>query len=142
MNWVKAKLALIIVAIVWGSLLIPCIPLMTYSIYYDKKDEKIDWLYSLFIAQDYLVSAILGNHHNTTISSLLGHLRKQGSKTGTLVANFVDWLFYVARKQVNHCDENMKPGDVYYFSTKRALTGFVIYVLSVAGIITGAGYLI
>lgn len=128
MNWLKAKIALLIIAIVWGSLIIPAIPLMTTALIYDKKRLRIEWLYSLFLAQDYLVSAILGNHHNTTISALLGQLKTEQSKTGTLVANVVDWLFWIARKERNHCVNAMRDTDVYYFSARRALAGFTLYI--------------
>jgi hypothetical protein len=128
MNWLKAKLALIIIAIVWASLIIACLPLMLVALIYDKKRKNIDWLYSLFLAQDYLTSSILGNHHNTTISSLLGQLKTEQSKTGTIVANIVDWLFKIARNERDHCINAMKPDDVYYFSARRALAGFVLYL--------------
>ncbi len=129
MNWLKAKIGLLIISIVWLSLIVVCLPVMLVALIYDKKRADIDWLYSLFLAQDFLVSAILGNHHNTTISALLGHMKTKGSKTGTLMAKVVDLLFKIARNEDEHCVNAMKPTDVYYFSARRAIAGFVLYVL-------------
>lgn len=129
MNWIKAKLALLIIGIVWGSLILVCTPLMAVAYFYDTRRSDIEWLYSIFLGQDYLVSAILGNSHQTTISALLGHMQKQGSISGTMVAKFVDLIFYVARGEENHCINAMRDTDVYYFSARRAMLGFTCYCL-------------
>lgn len=131
MDWLKAKLALIIIGVVWGSLIIICSPLMTTAFVYDKRRENIEWLYSIFLGQDYLVSAILGNSHQTTISALLGNMMARGSVSGTMVAKFVDLLFYIARGEKNHCLNAIRETDVYYFSARRALLGFSCYCVGI-----------
>jgi hypothetical protein len=124
---IKAKVFLLLIGAIWGSLILIMLPILVLSFLYDKRRPDINWLYSLLLSQDHITNAILGGHYLTTISSLLGHLRLQGSKTGTAVANVVDWGFYVTIGQENHCTVSMELTDVYAWSTTRALLGALVY---------------
>jgi hypothetical protein len=124
---IKAKVFLILIGAIWGSFIIIMLPLLIIAFVYDKFRPNINWLYSLLIAQDHITNAILDGHYLTTISSLLGHLRLQGSKTGAAVANVVDWGFYVTIGQENHCTVSMELTDVYAWSTTKALLGALVY---------------
>ena len=126
MKWLKAKVFLLLVSIVWLSLIVAMLPLMVLAVIFDRA-----WLYSLFLAQDHLVNVVLGGHYLTTISSQLGKLRQSGSRTGTVAADFVDWLFYIARKEIRHCDNAMQASDIYTFKPWIALTSSSIYILTV-----------
>lgn len=131
MHWLKAKLSLLLIGAIWGSLIIIMLPLLVIAFIYDKliKTHSINgWLYSLLIAQDHLTNAILGGHYLTTISALLGHLQLSGSRTGDLVARFVDKGFNIATGEVNHCINAMQSDDVYNWSSSRALLGALTYV--------------
>tara|TARA_R110000851_G_scaffold183012_1_gene332113 strand:- start:1066 stop:1485 length:420 start_codon:yes stop_codon:yes gene_type:complete len=124
---IKAKIFLLLIGAVWGSLILIMLPLLIVVFLYDKVRQDIDWLRSMLLAQDHLTNAILGGHYLTTISSLLGHLRELGSATGTAVANVVDWGFYVTISQENHCTVSMEKTDVYDWSSSRALLGASVY---------------
>jgi hypothetical protein len=127
MTNIKAKVFLLLIGAIWGSLILIMLPILVVSFLYDKRRPDINWLYSLLLSQDHITNAILGGHYLTTISSLLGHLRLQGSKTGTAVANVVDLGFYVTIGQENHCTVSMELTDVYAWSTTRALLGALVY---------------
>ena len=122
----SAKVFLSLITVTWASLIIVMLPLMLIAVIFDRR-----WLYSLFLAQDHLVNVILGGHYLTTVSSQLGKLRQDGSRTGTVAADFVDWLFYVARKEIRHCDNAMQASDIYTFKPWIALTSSSIYILTV-----------
>ena len=130
----SAKVFLSLITVTWASLIIVMLPLMLIAVIFDRR-----WLYSLFLAQDHLVNVILGGHYLTTVSSQLGKLRKDGSRTGKLAADFVDWLFYIARKEIMHCDNAMQKDDIYTFKPWVALTSATIYIGTIYYII---GYLI
>ena len=130
MAYLKAKVFLLLVAILWLSLIIAMLPLMVIAVIFDR-----DWLYSLFLSQDHLVNVVLGGHYLTTISSQLGKLRQDGSRTGTVAADFVDWLFYIARKEIRHCDNAMQPDDIYTFKPWVSLFSSSIYIATVWALI-------
>jgi hypothetical protein len=130
MQQLKAKFFLALIAITWGSLIILMLPLLLVAFIYDKQREGIKWLYSILLAQDHLVNAIMGGHFLTTISSMLGHLRLEGSSTGKVAADVVDWLFERAIGQNNHCTVAMEDSDVYQFSARRAIAGSACYYIS------------
>lgn len=124
---IKAKIFLILIGMIWGSLILIMLPLLIAALFYDKFRPGISWLYSLLLSQDHMTNAIMGGHYLTTISSMLGYLKEQGSKTGTAVAAVVDWLFYVTIGQENHCTISMQQTDLYAWSTTRALFGSLVY---------------
>jgi hypothetical protein len=133
---IKAKITLFVISTVWGHLILMTLPLMLLCLAYGKLiNQKIDWLYSVFLGQDYYVSAILGNHHQTTVSALIGYLAMNGSKTAILVEKVVNLLFKLARKEENHCRNAMRDTDVYQFSARRGLTGFTFYAISNVAVI-------
>lgn len=130
MHFIKSRFFLLLIGLNWGSFIILMLPLLLIAYLYDKKRSGINWLYSILLAQDHLTNAVMGGHFLTTISSMLGYLREQGSRTGTLAANFVDWGFQLAIGQLNHCTESMEEADVYQFSARRAIAGSAFYYAS------------
>ncbi|WP_299072919.1 hypothetical protein [uncultured Paraglaciecola sp.] len=130
-NWIKAKIGLVLIVINWLSLIAIFLPFIVFTKLYDlKTTPEYSWFRQIFLAHDYFVNVILGGTHNTYISSLLGHLHKTKSKSGTLVALAVNKIFYIADGQVNHCIKSMKKTDRYDFSARRGLGGTVAYWLS------------
>ena len=130
MTQIKAMFFLALVFFNWASLIIIMLPLMVVAKVVDKILPNVKWLYSILLAQDHLVHAIMGGHFLTTISSMLGHLRMSGSATGKLCADFVDWGFRLAIGQNNHCTVAMEVSDVYQFSARRAIVGSALYYVS------------
>lgn len=128
----KAAFFLMIIAIVWGYLIHLMWEFMLLALLYDKLiNNKINWFYSTFLAQDHLVSVIIGEHYLTTVSSLLGYLRSLKNAGGTYAANVVDWLFKVFRNEDNHCDNAMQKDDIYHFSARRAIAGSFIFMYGI-----------
>lgn len=131
-NFIRAKIALILVMIVWGSLIAKDLLRMVFAFFYDKNNKDVQMLRNTLLTQDYYSNVILGGQHHTYISGLLGHFKLTGSRSGTICANIVDWLFEKLTGEVNHCINAMDENDVYNFSARRALAGFVLYISSLA----------
>jgi len=127
--YIKAKLALLLIAVNWGTLILLMSPLMLVAALYDRfVNRDIKWTYSLFLAQDHLVNVIMGGHFLTTISAVLGHLQASGSKSGDIAARVVDKLFYISLGQVGHCAGAGQAEDVHQFSASRSLLGTAVYL--------------
>lgn len=131
MNYIKAKFFLTLIAISWGSLIIIMLPLMIVAYIVDRFLPRTRWLYSILLAQDHMVHAIMGGHFETTISSMLGQLERANSKTGTICANVVDKLFNIASGQTEHCKKSIQEGDKALFSARRAIAGSIIFYIGI-----------
>lgn len=128
MGWFKAKFFLLLIAIVWGSLIIMFLPILIMTKIYDwAVQHKVKWFIGGILVGDFVTNWVLGGDHKTYISSVLGHMKKTGSRGGTVAAAVVDWLFYIGKGEINHCVNAMKPTDVYNFSARRAILGFFVY---------------
>jgi hypothetical protein len=102
--FIKAKLLLISVGLVWLFFIIVMAPLIVPVTLLAIKFESLrGYRYKLWIAQDQLVNAIHNGNPDITISSRVGFMANQGSKTAIAMAVVIDWLFYVTIGQVNHC---------------------------------------
>lgn len=101
---IKAKLLLISVALVWLLFIVVMLPV---QLPVTLLAWPLPWLrsyrYKIWIAQDQLVNAIHNGNPDITVSSRIGWMAEQGSKTAASMAVVVDWLFYVAIGQKNHC---------------------------------------
>ena len=58
---------------------------------------------ALWLAQDQDINAMYFGNPDITISSKIGYMKLQGSKTASAMAVVVDLMFYVAVGQINHC---------------------------------------
>jgi len=133
-NWIKSQIAILCIAVIWLGLILTNLPLMIVAFLHDritdKTDKETSWLYNLLVSQDIYVNTILGNYFRTTISSELGNLKRNGSGSGTLAANFVDYLFYLAVKEQNHCMNAIEAEDKHYFKASVAVLGMLSNLLS------------
>lgn len=59
--------------------------------------------YNFWIAQDQFVNAICGGNPDITVSSRIGYWSRLGNKTAIGMEYFVNFLFYVAVGQKDHC---------------------------------------
>mgnify|MGYP003656855917 CR=1 FL=1 len=115
MNWLKAKLLLLSVAITWLFFMVIMSPLqlpVTLLAIPIKSMRRYRW--SIFIAQDQLVNALHNGNPDITVSSRVGYMARQGSKTAYAMAKVIDFLFYVAIGQKNHCDVSIEHDEVHY----------------------------
>lgn len=104
MSWIKAKLLLLSVALVWLFFIAVMTPIqlpVTLLAIWVKPLRS--YRYKLWISQDQLVNAIHNGNPDITVSSRIGWMAEQGSKTATAMAKVVDFLFYVAIGQRDHC---------------------------------------
>lgn len=104
MHRIKAKLLLLSVALVWLIMIIAMAPLQLPITFLAWPFKALrGYRYKIWIAQDQLVNAIHNGNPDITVSSRIGWMAEQGSKTAKYMAVVVDWLFYVSIGQVNHC---------------------------------------
>lgn len=115
MHWVKAKLLLISIAIVWLYVLVAIswliIPVTLAAI---KFESLRRFRYGLWIATDQLVNAIHNGNPDVTVSSKVGYMAEHGSKTATAMAYIIDLLFYIAIRQENHCAVSIERDEEHY----------------------------
>tara|TARA_R110000772_G_scaffold144025_2_gene253589 strand:- start:3856 stop:4146 length:291 start_codon:yes stop_codon:yes gene_type:complete len=72
------------------------------------------YTYGLWIAQDQLVNAIHAGNPDVTVSSKVGYMAEQGSATAQCMEVVIDWLFYKAVKQKNHCRVSIEKDEEHY----------------------------
>jgi hypothetical protein len=104
MTFIKAKLLLLSVALVWLFFIIVMAPLIvpvTVAAIWIRQLRP--YRYKLWIAQDQIVNAIHNGNPDETISSRVGYMARKGSKTAKKMAAVIDFIFYVAIGQRNHC---------------------------------------
>jgi hypothetical protein len=105
---IKSTFILSSILLVWVALIFLTwrgwLQLFTTAITHVIKNEALElYNYNLWIVQDQDVNVIFGGKPDETISSRVGIEYLKGSRTAKLIRGVVDWLFYIAVKQVNHC---------------------------------------
>ena len=114
-SWIKSKLLLLSVAIVWLFFIVVMLPLiLPVTLLAIKLKSLRGYRYKLWIAQDQLVNAIHNGNPDITVSSRIGYMAEKGSKTAQAMAVVVDWLFYIAIGQVNHCRASIEHDEDHY----------------------------
>jgi hypothetical protein len=104
MEWLKAKLLLLSISVVWIFFILAMLPLQLPVTLLAIKFKRLrGYRYKLWISQDQLVNAIHNGNPDVTVSSRIGYMAYHGSKTAKVMASVVDWLFYIAIGQKNHC---------------------------------------
>lgn len=105
---IKSTFILVAILLVWVALILLTwrgwLQLFTTAITHVIKNEDMKlYNYNLWIAQDQDVNVIFGGKPDETISSRVGIEYLKGSRTANCIRGVVDWIFYIAVKQVNHC---------------------------------------
>lgn len=103
-SFIKAKLILLSVAIVWLFFIVIMSPLqlpVTIAAIWLK--QLRGYRHKIWIAQDQLVNALHNGNPDITVSSMVGYMAESGSKTAKAMAAVIDFLFYIAIGQRNHC---------------------------------------
>lgn len=115
-TWLKAKILLVAVALVWGFLIVVSLPylLPVTLLGWRYRGAYAKYSYGVWIGQDQLVNAVFGGNPDVTVSSKVGYLKQEGSKTAAAMAVVIDWLFYVAVGQENHCVESIEYDEEHY----------------------------
>ena len=117
MKWLKAKVFLLSIVAVWSALLF-----LTWRGWFQIVITILAWpikalrryRYSLWIAQDQDVNTMHNGNPDITVSSKVGYMAEQGSKTATAMAKVIDFLFYISIGQKNHCAVSIERDEVHY----------------------------
>ena len=119
MSWkafLKSKLLLLSVAVTWFLLIALMSPLqIPLTLLGKSRDTNIGrYTYGLWIGQDQLVNAIHAGNPDITVSSKVGYMAEQGSTTAQYMEVVIDWMFYKAVKQENHCKQSIERDEEHY----------------------------
>jgi len=115
MHFIKAKLLLLSIALVWGFILIVLSPLMLPVTLLAIPIKAIRrYRYELWISTDQLVNVIHNGNPDVTVSSKVGYMARQGSKTAQAMAAVIDLLFKLAVNQDNHCQASIERDEEHY----------------------------
>lgn len=115
----KSIALLISVAIVWLLFIVLMSPLqlpVTVAATFIPSLKR--YRYGLWIAQDQLVNAVHAGNPDITVSSRVGWLAEQGSKTAIGMAYAIDFLFFVAIGQRDHCKASIERDEKHKGWTK------------------------
>ena len=72
------------------------------------------WGLSFWLWTDQGVNVILGGNEDVTVSSKVGYMAEQGSKTAQAMAAVIDLLFKLAVNQDNHCQASIERDEEHY----------------------------
>lgn len=114
MHFIKAKLLLLSVAVTWLLLIVLMLPFQLPVTIAGIHPKLRRYRYGVWIAQDQLVNAIHGGNPDVTISSKVGYMAEQGSKTAQAMAVIIDLLFKLAVNQDNHCAVSIERDEEHY----------------------------
>lgn len=120
----KSRLVLLTILVLWASLLIGTwrgwYQILVTILAWVLNNEKLNlYRYGLWIAQDQDVNALIFGNPDVTVSSKLGYMKQQGSRTAQYAANVVDKMFYIAVGQVNHCVASIEHDELHYTTETR-----------------------
>jgi hypothetical protein len=108
-SWLKAKALILSVGATWLFFILVMLPLIgpvtVLAIWFK---QLRPYRYRLWIGQDQLVNVIHNGDPDHTISGRVGHMSLQGSKTAAVMERIIDWMFYVAIKQEQHCRKSIE----------------------------------
>ena len=125
MNWkafLKSKLLLLSITLTWLLFIALMSPVQLPLTLLRKKRGTVlgDYVYGLWIAQDQLVNAVHAGNPDVTVSSKVGYMSQQGSTTARCMEVVIDYLFYVATGQENHCFVSIEQDEKHYtFKDKK-----------------------
>lgn len=114
MHFIKAKFLLLSILIVWGALIALMLPFQLPVTLAGIHPKLRRYRYGVWIAQDQLVNAIHGGNPDITVSSKVGYMAEQGSKTAKAMTVVIDFLFKVAVNQDNHCQASIERDEEHY----------------------------
>ena len=115
MHFMKAKLLLLSVAVVWAYIIIVLLPIMLPVTLLAIPFEGLRrYRYAMWISTDQLVNAIHNGNPDITVSSKVGYMAEQGSKTATTMAAVINSLWYIGTGQRNHCIKAIERDEEHY----------------------------
>ena len=119
-SWLTAKVLLITIAIVWSGMWFLHLDICGVTVYVGEVQAVITLLgltnsshlkrlsKQFWLVQDQMVNVIFLGNAGVAVSSKVGTLTLMGSKTAGYMAVVIDFLFYIATGDKNHCVENIQ----------------------------------
>lgn len=115
MHFIKAKLLLLSIALVWLYILVALLTLiLPVTLLAIPFKGLRRYRYAMWISTDQLVNAIHNGNPDVTVSSKVGYMAEQGSKTAQAMAVVIDLLFKIAVNQDNHCQASIERDEEHY----------------------------
>ena len=117
MTWLKAKALLLSVGLIWAFFICISLPIqlpITLASFLVSNERLKRYVWGFWIWQDQAVNAILGGNPDVTVSSKVGYMAEQGSKTAKAMAVVIDLLFKLAVGQENHCAVSIERDEEHY----------------------------
>jgi len=113
--FIAAYLLLASVVFWWALLLIVFspiqVPVSFVAIFYEKAKG---WAYNLMIGEDQMVNAVHGGNMDTHVSGRVGWHSINGSRIALHMERPINLLFWIIRRQVNHCRSSIEYDEVYH----------------------------
>lgn len=128
MYYLKAKLFLLLILFIWvGSAFLRVeTPLDGFELWgwhlyalatvlrFSPNAAAKRWGLSFWLWTDQGINVILGGNEDVTVSSKVGFMAEQGSKTAQVMAGVIDLLFKFAVGQDNHCQASIERDEEHY----------------------------
>jgi hypothetical protein len=134
MSWfsihgIKAVFILAMIFVNWAALVI-WLSGLHVAAFINQLNTGMRSSYWLFLAEDHMVNVIMSGHFLTTVSSEIGNLHRNGSRSGAKVASVVNYLFWKSTGdeiQKNHCINAIEATDKHVFKARRAILGTALF---------------
>lgn len=120
--WLKAKLLLLSVALVWAFFIYNVWEVQLAITLLGCFPNKVlrGLRYGFWIVQDQAVNVVVSalllkvGNPDVTVSSKVGYMAEQGSKTAAAMAKVIDLLFKLAVNQDDHCAASIERDEAHY----------------------------
>ncbi|UNA02096.1 hypothetical protein vBAmaSR9Y2_18 [Alteromonas phage vB_AmaS-R9Y2] len=128
MQYLKAKLFLLVILFIWGgsAFLRVEIPLADFELWgwhvyalatvlrFAPNKAAQRWGLSFWMWTDQGVNVMLGGNEDVTVSSKVGYMTEQGSKTAAVMALVIDFFWYLVTGQKSHCINAIERDEEHY----------------------------
>uniref|UniRef100_A0A6M3J526 Uncharacterized protein n=1 Tax=viral metagenome TaxID=1070528 RepID=A0A6M3J526_9ZZZZ len=71
------------------------------------------YAFDLWVSSDQYINTFFGGNPDTTISGRVGYHAANGRVGYALAERVINWLFYIAARQKNHCRDAIEPAEKY-----------------------------
>lgn len=67
-----------------------------------------DWCFTLWLSNDQYINSVFFGDEDHSISGRVGSLAMQGSRTALVMEKVIDFIFFIAIGQRNHCRQSIE----------------------------------
>jgi hypothetical protein len=76
------------------------------------KHQLNSWCFTLWLSSDQYINSVFRGNEDHSISGRVGYLSRKGSKTAQAMEKVIDFIFYIAIGQRNHCRSSIEYDEV------------------------------